>query len=733
MTVLRTPNGEKQAFSHMRTVALLAGAAVFAMTGAMAHAQSVPAEPVPYDTMIDLGTLGGTYSYPHAVSADGSVVVGQAATPDNNYAHAFVWTAQSGMVDLGTLGGDYSYARDVSADGSVIVGQSYLSGNSTGHAFRSTEAGGMVSLGTLGGSWSQAYAVSDDGSVIVGESTLTGMGNYHAFRWTQSGGMVDLGTLGGDYSYARDLSADGSVVVGQSYLAGNSGWRAFRWTQSGGMADLGSLGGDYSYATSVSADGSVVVGQSNLAGNSNNHAFRWTQADGMEDLGTLGGDYSYARRVSSDGTTIVGHAQTVGNATQHAFRWTQSGGMADLGTLGGDWAYGEDVSADGSVVVGASRLSGEDGSYRAFRWTEEDGMVDLGTLGGAYSEASAISDDGSTVVGRAQNAAGENRSFIYRTRMQDFTNMIASFGLLANDLEVATEYQRDTASWLIDRGCTMRDDQRFCIGAEGLLTLTSANLSPVIDKRKDAAAKIMVGVRLAPALTLGAGAAIVDYRNAIGAIRPKDGYSFGGWLNYAPGGASLKGIKARVSAAIADQENRIERGVGLANVDVTPGQTDIKTTVVRGELGYGIDVGSNAVITPLAGVTWQRSKMKAFDEAPGDFPASFAGQSFDTTYATAGVEFSIPASATGRFTLGGKVDFDLNSDTIGLVGTSQIPGMDAFAVPSSLKRHDVRPRVEAGYAQQVGPGVVSVNAQVATPTFGGHARFGIGIGFGVGF
>lgn len=714
---------------RMSAFRLLAGSALLTMLGSPAHAQNAPSDPLPYDTVFDLGTLGGNYSSASEVNADGSVVVGLANLTGGTEAHAFIWTATLGMTDLRTLGGNFSAAYDVSADGLVVVGRSSLADNRY-HAFRWTQSGDMVDLGTLGGDYSEAASVSADGSVVVGQSGLAN-GNFRAFRWTQSSNMVDIGTLGGNWSTAYAVSADGTVVIGLSDFTDFSLNRAFRWTQSSGMVDLGTLGGNFSAAYDVSADGSVVVGRSSLADN-NYHAFRWTESSGIADLGTLGGDSSDARKVSSDGSTIVGTSSTTNNAAQHAFRWTEGAGMEDLGTLGGNSSYGEDVSADGSVVVGNSNLADGGGSH-AFRWTKETGMVDLGTLsGGTYSYATAVSDDGSTVIGFANTADGQ-RAFIYRTQMQDFTNMIASFGSLANDLELAAEYQRETATWLVERGCTMHDDQRFCLGAEGLLTLTSPAINPAIDQRRDAAAKITAGVKILPALSLGLGVGIVDPRNQIGAIKPKNGYSYGGWLSYAPGKASLKGLKARVGLAMADQKNRIERGTGLDNVEVTPGQSDIKTTAVQGELGYGIGVSGGAIVTPLAGVTWQRSKMKAFQEAPGDFPASFAGQSFDTTYATAGLEFSIPANASGRFTLAGKVDFDLDADTIGLVGASEIPGMELFAVASALKRHDVRGRIEAGYAQQVGPGVVSVNAQVATPTFGGHARFGVGVGFGVGF
>ena len=113
-----------------------------------------------------LGVLpNGRYSYAHAVSADGAVVVGVAENAAY-YARAFRWTASGGMQDLGTLGGYESGASGVSADGSVVVGWAW---NAAGYsrAFR-WENGVMQDLGTLGGNWSAAHGVSADGAVVVG-------------------------------------------------------------------------------------------------------------------------------------------------------------------------------------------------------------------------------------------------------------------------------------------------------------------------------------------------------------------------------------------------------------------------------------------------------------------------------------------------------------------------------------------------------------------------------------
>ena len=192
-------------------------------------------------SMTDLGTLGGNYTYPYAVSADGSVIVGHSGN-SGNQGRAFRWTAAGGMTDLGTLGGNYSYANAVSANGSVVVGEAYNASNQ-GRAFRWTAAGGMTDLGTLGGDYSYAQAITADGSVVVGEA-YKASNEYHAFRWT-SAGMTDLGTLGGTNSSASGISADGSVVVGYAQNASNE-YRAFIYTNRV-MLDvqdwLGSVGG----------------------------------------------------------------------------------------------------------------------------------------------------------------------------------------------------------------------------------------------------------------------------------------------------------------------------------------------------------------------------------------------------------------------------------------------------------------------------------------------------------
>ena len=301
-----------------------------------------------------LGDLAGGnfYSEAHGVSADTSAVVGTSHSASGY--QAFRWTEAGGMVGLGGLApGASSHGYGLSADGSVVVGDA-------SEAFHWTQGGGMVGLGGLPGSTStssgRAYGASADGSVLAGSGQSASDGG--AWRWTQASGIVELGALPGDsWSGAVGVSHDGGVVVGRS------GSEAFRWTESGGMTGLGDLpgGGTFSYAYAASGNGQVVVGLASSS--SGSEAFRWTEGGGMVGLGDLpGGSYSsVAYAASLDGSTVVGHANFAGTGVSDAFVWDEENGMRDLQQVLSD--YGIDltgwdlweakgVSDDGLTIVG---------------------------------------------------------------------------------------------------------------------------------------------------------------------------------------------------------------------------------------------------------------------------------------------------------------------------------------------------------------------------------------------
>jgi probable HAF family extracellular repeat protein len=184
------------------------------------------------DGVVGLGDLpgGSDESLARGVSGDGNVIVGFGSVEKDGLIssewEAFRWTAATGMVGLGNLGelGAWSSAGAASADGSVIVGWAASSQGTQG--FLWTEQTGMVGLGDLpGGTFSSnARGVSADGSVVVGGANLFDYDQRgDAFIWTAAAGMkkvtdvleaqgVDL--TGWQLSYATGISADGTRIIG---------------------------------------------------------------------------------------------------------------------------------------------------------------------------------------------------------------------------------------------------------------------------------------------------------------------------------------------------------------------------------------------------------------------------------------------------------------------------------------------------------------------------------------
>lgn len=294
-----------------------------------------------------LGDLpGGAFSSrASAVSADGSVVVGQSVTSANGNDRSFRWTSATGMVSLGLISesDDRSGASDISNDGEVIVGSSGTAFES--RAFRWTAGEGMVPL--PGNNRTVASATSADGSVIVGTD-----------RWTPGASTPLAGFI------AYGISADGRVVVGEApgVEPGVFSSIAVRWTEANGFQDIGDLPGGEpaAIAIDVSSDGNVIVGQS--YGQDGFEAFRWTAEDGMVGLGLLAGGTlsSGANAVSDDGNIAVGTSHSANG--QRAFVWNVSEGMLDLQELleqhgadldGWQLSSANGISADGRFIVGS--------------------------------------------------------------------------------------------------------------------------------------------------------------------------------------------------------------------------------------------------------------------------------------------------------------------------------------------------------------------------------------------
>jgi len=322
-----------------------------------------PAAPQTPPKRIDLGTLGGAFSSPTAMS--GTVVVGVSGTPgdDSSYlGHAFVYdlaAAHPHMVDLGTLGGTFSSANAV--DGTWVVGGAD-SADGTSHPFAYNLAAGLPHMIDLGSVIPNCYASAIRGTWVVGTCfPPEHQTESRAFAYDLAAGhprMIDLGTLGG--TTATAFATDGTWAVGYS-------------TTKDGKAHA------YAYALDVARPKMIDLGTVGPSPSS--------RADYVQGGWVLG---------ESPPTTFV-YNLNAPNAT-----------ITDVGSLGA--AGATPAAASDGWVVGSSATA--DGPRHAFAYNfaaRHPRMIDLGTLGGRQSTAAAVADG--WVVGTATTTDNQNDLF----------------------------------------------------------------------------------------------------------------------------------------------------------------------------------------------------------------------------------------------------------------------------------------------------------------------------------
>jgi len=255
------------------------------------------------------------------------------------------------VVDLGTLGGQYSYAIAINAAGQ-IVGNSDAGPNVGEHAFLYSN-GVMKDLGTLGGI-SEAWAIDSSG-VVVGDSAVSPSGDIHAF-FTRGSNMSDI-TAADSRGYARGINSHGEIV-GEGALNTGLYDKPFFYSNAT-LTYFEPLGQTYGAANAIN-DAGQIVGYTGIAGGE--RAFLY-QNGVSTDLGTLGG--TWARTVAyaiNQAGAVVGWAMN--EQFQHAFLY-ENGQMQDLGALppdGHNTNYSEAFAInDRGVIVGDSNL-------HAVRW-----------------------------------------------------------------------------------------------------------------------------------------------------------------------------------------------------------------------------------------------------------------------------------------------------------------------------------------------------------------------------
>ena len=338
----------------------------------------------------------------------------------------------------------------VTPDGSCVVGFTSYGTDFEQQAFIWMRGVGTIGLGSFQTTNlnSTAYAVSDDGAVVAGVGSDRSVGLSRAFRWTASEGFVQLPLVPGQGQHASSfgygMTPDGSMVVGECGVLPFGTRTEFRWT-----AATGSVGTAQYAGYGISADGMYMSGTGGTQ-----RAWRWHVGDPAVQFVPMpaGAQTSDGGAISRDGSTVLGDIEFGTGSPFYGFRWVP--GSAPLvfnQTLPGyptssSNAYG--VSADGSVVVGI--LYNNAGlRSRAFIWDAAHGVRDLNAvlaqdyrlnLGNwILNRADAISADGRWIAGNAYHADLSDESNIaYLVHLNDgcYANCDASTAapiLNAND------------------------------------------------------------------------------------------------------------------------------------------------------------------------------------------------------------------------------------------------------------------------------------------------------------
>lgn len=309
-------------------------------------------------TIVDLGTLGGTYGAPSSINLF-SDVAGYSYTTGDGYYHAFL-SHRGTMTNLITFGGDFSWTGAGNDFNQVAGGAettlqdaadyTFFCGPTQCHAARWVNSRPPRDLGTLpGGLNSAATGINDRGQVVGDSDITTVLGtvnqflDFHAFVW-QDGRMRDLGTLrSGHASTGNGINILGDVTgasqvditVPPNWLASghhSPPFHAYLWNGRK-MTDLHPSSGNWGDETIGVAINNLdqIAGIVYMPDDKTMHAALWNHGV-MRDLGVLPGDTISEAWGINDFGAVVGFSYNRDTYIERPVLWA-GGKTFDLSTM----------------------------------------------------------------------------------------------------------------------------------------------------------------------------------------------------------------------------------------------------------------------------------------------------------------------------------------------------------------------------------------------------------------
>jgi probable HAF family extracellular repeat protein len=341
------------------------------------------------------------------------------------------------------------------------------------------------------------------------------------------------------------------------------------------------------------------------------------------------------------------------------------------------------MTADGSVIVGRSYNGSAE---HAYKYTDATGMVDLGALGTNpqnYSYAQGMSSDGSVIYGWSLNDAGAERAVIFRIDrgIVDYADWMSSItgansiSSMSNNLEMTfTEGAHHRPMMSYDN--LGKKNQVWVTGDFGSSSrTTNSNITTGEVGVSTTLAEGIVG-----GIAAGYGAQNTDLAFD-GSAAIKGNFILGELDYLLPDKQSIFSVLVAYGKWNADTHRGYT--VGGNTPDYSNGVTDATTSTVRLRLdGQKQAISSNLGITPFISMSWSQTKVEAYTETDGAYPALFDAQSHTASEGRVGLVASYKLNRKTTLMASAELIHRFDDKATMLTGTD-ITGAMPFATSSA--------------------------------------------------